>query len=638
MMFNIIKKKSNKDLSAALRLLNPKFILLVILVLVGFSALTWFAERRINKELPTVIEYVQTTSGLRCEIERLSYIFPTGLSALNVRLSDDNGRQWLKATSITAGIRPFAYFNTKKAGLHLIRSLDAQNLEVTLHHKKTGGWEFPLIRQATGDHSSPARSDKMPINLQVGNLTVNVQTDKGTTSHSYRKMTAKIDRGKGYGSLEVIGDGERINLSVKKDSGEFNLETDSFGLAILSPFLGSSVPLADIFVTANVKGMMVKGAEDSFTISGNVESLSRRSSFLSPLKARENFLGFDVAGRKIDSRIFIQNGKISIGEQHLFVNGWCSNGSSPEVDLIFSFPDFSIGKAVSTLPRSFHSDLPDLKVEGKIMGKFYFYVDLEKAASLDYRFEGKYEPVKVLSLGSRVNINSRKSSFHHTVRTPKGKMITFLVGEGNPRYVPIKDIPQSLISAVCTAEDGGFFSHKGFNQRQIRNSIVENLEAGRIVRGASTISMQVAKNLFLSQERTFNRKLEEMFITMALEQHLSKERIMEIYLNIIEWGDGIYGIGQAANYYFNKTPQELKPVESAFLASIIARPRKNWKPDPLSKISDGWRKYLHLILAKMYEKGNADVNDMLDAGLSEERIGELAGGERLDEIEPLQPE
>ena len=130
----------------------------------------------------------------------------------------------------------------------------------------------------------------------------------------------------------------------------------------------------------------------------------------------------------------------------------------------------------------------------------------------------------------------------------------------------------------------------------MRNSFVENLEAGRIVRCASTITMQLAKNLFLSPERTFSRKFEEMFITMMLEQNLPKGRLMEIYLNIIEWGDGLYGIGPAARYYFNKSPGELKAVESAFLASIIARPRKHWQPDPLSKISEGWWRYLHVIL------------------------------------------
>jgi membrane peptidoglycan carboxypeptidase len=143
--------------------------------------------------------------------------------------------------------------------------------------------------------------------------------------------------------------------------------------------------------------------------------------------------------------------------------------------------------------------------------------------------------------------------------------------------------------------------------------------------------MQVAKNVFLTQERTFSRKFEEAFITMALEQNLSKKRIMEIYLNIIEWGNGIYGIGPAAHYYFNKSPRELMPAESAFLASIIARPRKNWKPDPLSKISGGWWRYLQVILCRMYEKNGAEIQDLRDAGVSEERIKELTGDDEEGE-------
>jgi membrane peptidoglycan carboxypeptidase len=93
-----------------------------------------------------------------------------------------------------------------------------------------------------------------------------------------------------------------------------------------------------------------------------------------------------------------------------------------------------------------------------------------------------------------------------------------------------------------------------------------------------------------------------LFITIALEQELSKRRILEIYLNIIEWGDGIYGLGPAARYYFQKHPSELTDEECAFLASIIARPKNRWRPDPLSRLGDGWRQYVDLIVKKMDEK------------------------------------
>jgi membrane peptidoglycan carboxypeptidase len=144
--------------------------------------------------------------------------------------------------------------------------------------------------------------------------------------------------------------------------------------------------------------------------------------------------------------------------------------------------------------------------------------------------------------------------------------------------------------------------------------------------------MQLAKNLYLKPERTFSRKFEESFITMALEQTLSKERIMEIYLNIIEWGDGIYGIGPAARHYFQKSPTELKPVESAFLASIIPYPRKKWGTDPLAKISEGWRQYLRLILCRMYERGGAEVLDLREAGVEETKIANLAKNKEPDPV------
>ncbi len=231
--------------------------------------------------------------------------------------------------------------------------------------------------------------------------------------------------------------------------------------------------------------------------------------------------------------------------------------------------------------------------------------------------------MKILNLGREINIDDLKFPFRHTVRTETGKGITITLSPGNPDFIPYRDIPRSLISAVMAAEDARFFSHRGFSAKHIRGSLIENMKAGRVVRGASTISMQLAKNLYLSPERTLSRKLEEAFITVALEQNLNKKRIMEIYLNIIEWGNGIYGIGPAAQHYFGKRPEELKPIESAFLASIIACPRRNWPPDPLSKIGQGWLEYLQVILCKMYERGAADDEDLREAGVSESTIDTL---------------
>jgi membrane peptidoglycan carboxypeptidase len=114
--------------------------------------------------------------------------------------------------------------------------------------------------------------------------------------------------------------------------------------------------------------------------------------------------------------------------------------------------------------------------------------------------------------------------------------------------------------------------------------------------------MQLAKNLYLPKERTLSRKFEELFITVALEQEISKRRILEIYLNIIEWATGSTASFPQRDIYFRKHPSELTDEECAFLASIIARPRNRWRQDPLPGLGEGWRQYVDLHVRKMEEK------------------------------------
>ncbi|RPI05913.1 MAG: monofunctional biosynthetic peptidoglycan transglycosylase [Ignavibacteriae bacterium] len=142
-------------------------------------------------------------------------------------------------------------------------------------------------------------------------------------------------------------------------------------------------------------------------------------------------------------------------------------------------------------------------------------------------------------------------------------------------WIPLRAIPKNAIDAVIVSEDGTFWSHGGFDWFEFRESIERNLEEGRAVRGASTITQQLVKNLFLSSSKNPLRKLKEWILTWYMEQQLSKSRILEIYLNVIEWGDGVYGIEAASHYYFDKTASGLTREECARLAAIIPSPRKH---------------------------------------------------------------
>jgi monofunctional biosynthetic peptidoglycan transglycosylase len=141
-------------------------------------------------------------------------------------------------------------------------------------------------------------------------------------------------------------------------------------------------------------------------------------------------------------------------------------------------------------------------------------------------------------------------------------------------WVPLSRVSRHLIHAVLVAEDPKFFGHEGVDWEAVRESVEANVRKGRFARGGSTITQQLAKNLFFSTRKSLVRKLRELLVARWLEQDLTKKRILEIYLNVIEWGDGIYGVEAAAERYYGKPAADLTEVEAAGLAAMIPSPRR----------------------------------------------------------------
>ncbi len=140
------------------------------------------------------------------------------------------------------------------------------------------------------------------------------------------------------------------------------------------------------------------------------------------------------------------------------------------------------------------------------------------------------------------------------------------------QWSPLNQIPLSLQQAVIAVEDNRFYKHSGFDINGILRAVLVNIQNGTVVEGGSTISQQLVKNLFLTQEQTWERKFEELFLAIALEHHYSKEEILEMYLNTIYFGSGAYGISEASQLYFRKVPQDLTLPEAAMLAGIPNAP------------------------------------------------------------------
>lgn len=144
----------------------------------------------------------------------------------------------------------------------------------------------------------------------------------------------------------------------------------------------------------------------------------------------------------------------------------------------------------------------------------------------------------------------------------------------NQRWVPYSSISISVKQAVIAAEDSAFTSHDGVDWESIEKAALENLRSGKVRRGGSTITMQLAKNLFLSSDRSYIRKAQELVITVMLELVLDKKRILELYLNTAQWGNGVFGIGAAARHYFGISALEIDRMQAAWLASVLPAPKR----------------------------------------------------------------
>ena len=173
-------------------------------------------------------------------------------------------------------------------------------------------------------------------------------------------------------------------------------------------------------------------------------------------------------------------------------------------------------------------------------------------------------------------------------------------------WVPLGRMSRHLIRAVLASEDQKFFGHDGVDWEAIQKSVDEDRKKGRFVRGGSTITQQLAKNLFFSTHKTITRKLRELVVARWMEQELSKRRILELYLNVIEWGDGIYGAEAAARRWFGKSAADLDEQEAAGLAAMIPNPRRINPRADAARFARAQRRVLRLMGREGADGGQAD--------------------------------
>jgi hypothetical protein len=358
----------------------------------------------------------------------------------------------------------------------------------------------------------------------------------------------------------------------------------------------------------------------SISSKGALENVRLRRAALAPNELSGIRLGWRLTGSVSDdgAEWSLRDTEFSVGDARVLLSGKVERRASRSAaELDVEVPLSSCSALFAAVPRGMAPLLEGVRMEGTFALKGSLAYDSEKPLLTRTKLEVNNQ-CRIAEAPGAISPRRFQNPWQREVKGADGSPMRIDSGPGTPDWTPYEGISPFLETAVVVCEDAGFFSHRGIDYRAIENSIRQNLEVGHFLRGGSTVTMQLAKNLYLGREKTLARKLQEAVLTLLLEQQLSKHELMELYLNVIEFGPGIYGVRQAAHYYFNEEPRALSLGQALYLGSILPSPdTQHFRPD--GHVSPGWAGYLRKLM-QVARKIRRISEDELEAGLAEEIV------------------
>ena len=262
-------------------------------------------------------------------------------------------------------------------------------------------------------------------------------------------------------------------------------------------------------------------------------------------------------------------------------------------------------QVLAAVPAGLLDELAGVQLGGDVAGKLFVHVDAEDldATKVDFDIDDHCSFAAVTPL---LDLARFQQPFVHRALEPDGTVFEMETGPGTAAWTPIALISPFMVQAVIAHEDGRFLSHHGFAEPEIAVALTRNLKAHAFRFGASTITMQLVKNVFLHRDKLLARKVQEAFITWWLEQQWDKAHILELYLNVIEYGPAIYGIRNAAWHYFGTIPMNLTPAQSAFLAMVLPNPKVFHEHYDKGQLSSSMKNRTAAFLKHMHERQRID--------------------------------
>ena len=410
---------------------------------------------------------------------------------------------------------------------------------------------------------------------------------------------------------EVDGESAEVYFRLDDSSGslEISLSTDLSNVRDVLVARAAAL-LGDVYIDFAPTGYFTLEFTDFDTVGVSVDAMLESVSIYSPGLADDTVN--TVAALRFDGTVCISSWDVSIDAGTFILGNMLVNfelsGSFDEhrrFSLRLWSESLSGEDITSSVPPELFGRLEGLDLGGEASFDIIVVLDWETPDSSDFQAMVDVSGLSVRA--SPVSIGQLRNRGSCLMRDSWGnRRRIYLDTLENPGLVLFDSLHPSFEGLLKCAEDATFRSHNGFCLYHIRNSIRANMESGRFTRGGSTITMQLARNLFLNREKTFARKIQEVFLTWRLEVYLSKNRMLEIYANIVELGPDVFGFQEAARYYFSRDFRELSTRQVAYLVSILPSPSLYYRFFRNNSVPGYWENYLDRLINISENRGWID--------------------------------
>lgn len=584
----------NKRKRLFLRIILGFFIFLIVGIVLFFS----FRESLLDEAIEKVTVKLERDYDAKLTVKSASFEGLTGVNITEVTLVPNQADTLFSIRKLNTSVRFFPLF----LGDLQLGTLFIENGYVQLTKKgDRKNFSAFLKKDTIADNKDSKKRDYadlayklitkglnlIPTNMEIKNLTFKLDDNGKKAKINFQKLLLADKQLETSINVQTNTFTQRWRINgfadprnKKADIAFTNQDTGS----IKVPYFDERFNLKSSFDSIRIKVDNISKSGDVLNIDGSSSIANLK---INHSKIAQKDVIFKNAG--IDYHFVLDENNIGIDSSstvrlnkikfHPYLN------VNTEKDTIYSLkvaiPTMKAQNFIESLPQGLFTHFEGMKTEGEFDYRLDFEFNQNKPNALIFESKINKKNFKIITYGE-ADLNKINGPFTYRAIENDQLQRPIFVGESNPNYTPLNEISPYLRKSVLTTEDPSFFSHRGFINEAFKQSIIKNIKTKKFSRGGSTISMQLVKNVFLTREKTLSRKLEEILLVYILENNriVSKERMLEVYFNIIEWGPNIYGIGEASQFYFQKHPSQLNLNECLFLASIVPRPKGfMWKFD-----------------------------------------------------------